>query len=101
MLETAGGDPPTTINIKSWRITFSANHQWTYSDEMTDKFAGMRLNGSGTWEIKSGVLEYTAGTNKGRSTPTIRQQTLTLSPDPVVMLGGKTPMVTTYSKGKL
>src|ERR1700676_3039593 len=51
VLETVGGDPPATINIKSWRIVFSTNHQWTYSGEMTGKFAGMQLNGSGTWEI--------------------------------------------------
>jgi hypothetical protein len=96
VLETVGGDPPATINIKSWRIVFSANHQWTYSGEMTGRFAGMQLNGSGAWEISSGVLEYTAGANKGRSTPTIRQRILTLSPDPVVMPDGKKPAVTTY-----
>src|SRR6185369_14263158 len=74
VLETVGGKPPATINIKSWRIVFSTNHRWTYSGEMTGNFAGMQVNGSGTWAISSGVLEYTAGANKGRSTPTIRQR---------------------------
>jgi hypothetical protein len=101
VLETVGGDPPATINIKSWQIAFSTNHQWTYSGDMTGRFAGMQLNGSGTWEISSGVLEYTAGANKGRSKPTIRQRTLTLSPDPVVMPDGKRPVVTTYKQAKL
>jgi hypothetical protein len=101
LLETVGGDPPGTINIKSWRIVFSTNQQWTYSGEMTGKFAGMHLNGSGTWKVSSGVLEYTAGENKGRLTPTIRQRILTLSPDPVVMPDGKTPVVTTYKHANL
>jgi hypothetical protein len=96
VLETVGGEPPATINIKSWRIVFSTNHQRTYSGEMTGKFAGMQLNGSGAWEISSGVLEYTAGESKGQLTPTIRQRILTLSPDPVIMPDGKTPVVTTY-----
>ena len=98
VLETVGGDPPATINMRSWRIVFSTNHQWTYSGEMTGKFAGMEVNGSGTWKISSGVLEYTAGENKGQSTPTIRQRILTLSPDPVVMPDGKTPVFTTYRR---
>jgi hypothetical protein len=98
VLETVGGKPPGAVNIKSWRIKFSTNEQWTYSGEMTERFGGMQLSGSGSWKISSGSLEYTAGNNKGRSIPTIQDGTLTLSPDPVVMPDGKSPIVTTYKK---
>jgi hypothetical protein len=101
ILETVGGKPPGAVNLKSWRITFSTNQfstnqQWNYSGEMTERFGGMQVSGSGSWKISSGVLEYTAGANTGRSIPKIRDRTLTLSPDPVVMPDGKTPVVTTY-----
>jgi hypothetical protein len=98
ILETVGGKLPGAVNIKSWRISFSINQQWNYSGEMTERFGGMQLSGSGSWRISSGVLEYTAGANKGRCIPTIRNRTLTLSPDPVVMPDGKTPTMTTYKK---
>jgi hypothetical protein len=98
-LETVAGKPANSINIQTWRITFSASQQWTYFGEMTERFGGMRLSGSGTWKIVSGELEYTAGENKGRSNVMIKNGVLTLSPDPVVMPDGKTPAVTTYKRG--
>jgi len=98
VLETVGGSPPSTVNIKSWRINFSANQKWTYSGEMTGPFGGAQVSGSGTWTISAVVLEYTAGNNKGQSIVTIQNGTLTLSPDPVIMPDGKTPTVTKYRR---
>ena len=99
ILETAAGQPPASVNIKTWRIDFSADGKWTYAGEMTGQFGGVRVNGSGSWKIVSDALEYTAGDNKGSSKPTIKNGILTLSPDPVVTPGGKTPVVTTYRRG--
>lgn len=100
ILETVAGKPPVSSNVKTWRINFAANHQWTYSGEMAGVFDGTRVNGSGTWEIVSGALDYTAGSNKGTSKLTIKNGTLTLTPDPVIMPGGKTPAETTYKRGR-
>ncbi len=100
ILETVAGKPPGLVNIKTWRITFSANQQWTYGGEMDGPFGGVSVNGSGSWKIVSDELDYTAGDNKGRSKLTIGKGILTLTPDPVVsMPGGKTSAVTTYKKG--
>ena len=67
---------------------------------MDEQLGELRVNGSGSWKIVSGELEYTAGSNKGRSKLTIAKDILTLTPDPVVtMPGGKASAVTTYKKG--
>jgi hypothetical protein len=100
-LETVGGGPPGASNIKSWQIVFSADNQWTYSGEMTGTFAGMQVNGSGTWGVISGVLDYSVEGSEGRSTATIRERILTLTPDPVIMPDGKTAAVTTYRQAKI
>ena len=100
ILETVAGKPPGSINIKTWRISFTANQQWTYGGEMNEKFGGMKLSGSGSWKIIANELEYAAGSNKGRSKLRIDNGVLILTPDPVVtMPGGKFPAVTTYKKG--
>jgi hypothetical protein len=101
VLETIGGGPPGASNIKSWMIVFFANNQWTYAGEMTGIFAGLQVNGSGTWEISLGVLDYTVEGDKGRSMAAIRERILTLSPDPVIVPDGKTPVVTTYGQARL
>jgi hypothetical protein len=99
VLQSVGGNPPSTVNIKSWQITFSTNQQWVCAGEMSGTSGGVKVSGSGTWKITSGTLEYTAGDNKGRSLPAIQDGTLTLSPDPVIMPdGGKTQTVTTYKR---
>jgi len=98
VLETAGGEPPSVLAIKSWRINFSADQRWTYAGEMTGRFAGMQLRGSGEWRINSTLPEYSAGANKGQSKVIIRDRLLTLSPDPVVMPEGKTRVVPTYKR---
>jgi hypothetical protein len=98
VLETAGGESPGVLAIKSWRINFSGDQRWTYAGEMTGRFAGMQVRGSGEWRINSNLLEYSAGANKGQSKVIIHDRLLTLSPDPVVMPEGKTRVVTTYRK---
>jgi hypothetical protein len=98
VLETVGGQPPGVFAIRSWRINFSPDQRWTYAGEMTGRFAGMQLRGSGEWRLNSTLLEYSAGANKGQSKVIIRDGSLTLTPDPVVMPEGKTRVVTTYQR---
>jgi hypothetical protein len=98
VLETVGGVPPSAVAIKEWRISFSADKKWAYSGEMTGRFAGTQLSGSGQLKLRSDVLLYSAGANKGESKVTVKDKILTLSPDPIVMPDGKTPAVTTYKR---
>jgi hypothetical protein len=96
LLKTVGGRSPDVVAIKTWRISFSGDQQWTYSGEMTGRFAGMQVSGSGRWTLQSDVLNYAAENNKGESKITVKDGVLTLSPDPVIAPGGKTRVVTTY-----
>src|SRR5262249_29411978 len=83
-LKTVDNQSPSEINIKSWLIEFSDKQKWTYSGEMTGQYAGMALQGSGTWSINGGLLDYTAGDNKGQTKISIQSDMLILTPDPVV-----------------
>ena len=103
VLKTINGLPPSNLQIKDWRIDFLTNQHWTYSGEMTGHFTGMKLSGEGSWRIQSdssGSLEYTAGENSGRSTITLRNGLLRLSPDPVIVQDGKNPVTTTYKRAQ-
>ena len=98
VLETVNGRPPKTVNIASWRISFATNRHWTFGGEMAGRFQGMQINGSGSWDIESGILQWVAENRKGQSKATIQGAILTLSPDPVITPGGKSPAVTTYRR---
>ncbi len=88
-LTRAGEGDPASINIKTFRIEFREDGSWTYRGEM---------EGSGKWTMKEQSLEYTAGDNKGISSVSVSGNRLTLSPDPVIAVGGKTGVTTTYKR---
>ena len=97
-LRTVAGRPPSTINIKAWEISFSPNGKWKYSGEMTGSFAGMRVEGSGSWTVKNDILSYSAGATHGTCKIAIKARALSFSPDPVLMPDGKTPVNTEYER---
>jgi hypothetical protein len=86
--------------MKTWRVNFLPNKQWSFSGTMNENFGGMAVNGEGTWSLVSGELEYTAGSNHGRTKLAIAEGILTLSPDPIIRPDGKTPAVATYRQQK-
>jgi len=88
-LKAVGGKDPATIAIKSWQVEFREQGNWIYSGSMTGKWEGMKLSGSGKWSLQGNHLEYTAGVNTGKATVHINNDSLVLSPDPVVRLNGK------------
>ncbi|HJZ97893.1 MAG TPA: lipocalin family protein [Candidatus Solibacter sp.] len=97
-LESIEGKPPTSEDIETWTVEFKPDGNWSYTGQMTQRFARMPLGGAGTWKLNSGVLEYSSGNNKGRSTVTLGDG-LTLSPDPVIAPdGGKYRVVTVYKR---
>jgi len=98
-LKTVGGKDLAAINLQFYRAEFLENGEWTYSGAMAGSLSGMKMRGSGTWNIQSGNFNYTAGQNKGQSKITIQDNILTLSPDPVV-LDPKNEAVTTYERVK-
>ncbi len=95
-LKTVGGGNPATLDIKSWQLEFREQGKWIYSGAMTGKFDGMTLNGSGTWLLQGNQMEYTAGANRGKTTVHVDNNSLVLSPDPVVRLNGKEAVETQY-----
>ena len=97
-LKSVAAHPPSALNIRSWKIAFGRDGRWTYSGEMMGRFDGMKLRGDGSWNTKGRRLSYTAGANHGETEFTIKNDFLTLSPDPVVMPDGKTRVTTTYQK---
>jgi len=98
-LKTVGGKDLAAINLQSYRVEFLENGEWKYSAAMAGSLSGMKMQGSGTWNIQSGNFDYTAEQNKGQSKITIQGNILTLSPDPVV-LDPKNKAVTTYERVK-
>lgn len=88
-LKAVGGKDSATIAIKSWQVEFREQGNWIYSGSMTGKWEGMKLSGSWTWLLQGNRLEYTAGANTGKATVHIDNDSLVLSPDPVVRLNGK------------
>ncbi len=95
-LKAVGGKDPATIAIKSWQVEFREQGNWIYSGSMTGKWEGMKLSGSGTWPLQGNHLESTAGVNTGKATVHIDNDSLVLSPDPVVRLNGKEAVETQY-----
>ena len=100
-LKSVDGASPTTIDVKSYKAEFLKDGAWKFFCEMGGRYAGMQLEGSGKWQIINGSLHCTAGANQNKSKLTIENQILKLSPDPVLLRGGKTPLTTTYQKEKL
>jgi len=99
-LKRVAGESPSKINIKTWQIEFSENGDWKYSGSMTGQYEGMELNGSGKYKISENIFEYTAGNNNGKSKIEIKDNILTLSPDPVVKPKGKDDVMTIYEQVK-
>jgi hypothetical protein len=89
--------PPTRLNIKSLRITFSPDGNWVGTSEMQGAFAGMSLELGGKWSISDGVLSFTSGDNSGKTRPTLTGTQLTLNPDFTLVDGGK-EVIATYEQ---
>jgi hypothetical protein len=83
-LASVNGAPISTQQLKSHQVHFVEDGTWTFTSEMTGRYEGMHLEGSGTWKFSEATLEYTAGANSGVSTATMDASTLTLDPDPVI-----------------
>jgi hypothetical protein len=87
-LKTVASNPPSKLNVRSWRIAFAPDGRWTYSGDMMGRFEGMKLSGRGSWNTQGARLSYTASNNQVQSEFTVKNEVL-ISPDPVVMPDGK------------
>ena len=87
---------PSKMFIKEYKMTFLPDGNWSFNSELTGKYAGMKMNGSGTWRVKEETLIYTAGDNSGKSQIEIKDGILRLNPDPVVVFNGIEPVATIY-----
>jgi len=95
-LSEVNGSTPGSVHIETYRATFSRDGTWSYEAQMKDPFQGMEMKGNGRWQIKNHRLAWTAGANSGESIFSCDGPTLTLDPDPVIVLGGADPARTTY-----
>lgn len=99
-LKSVSKESPDKININSWQIEFFPDGKWSYSGSMSGQFEGMELKGSGKYKISDNKIEYTAGENKGISEFEIKNDEITLNPDPIVKPNGTDDAITVYKKLK-
>lgn len=97
-LQTINGQSPISQNIESYQVQFLNDNTWSYSAKMGGVYQGMEMKGSGTWELNSDTLQYVAGANHGQCKVTLRNDLLTVSPDPVISPNGKEAAVTIYAR---
>jgi len=95
-LRTFADAPPTAHNIKTYEVAFLPDHTWTFSAVMTGDWEGMRMEGSGSWSVDAGQLDYTAGANSGSSVISWRDGSLVLDPDPVLRDQARQPGTAVY-----
>ena len=89
---------PHIINIETWSITFKEDGSWSYGGTMSGKAKGTKLEGSGQWKLQGGTLEVTAEEHSTTCEVIFRNNELTLSPDPVLMVNGENYVQTLYQR---
>lgn len=99
-LTMVNGQNPASINLKTYEIEFLKDNHWKLEAAMKADSQGRikRLKSAGIWKIDNGVMSYTVGRNKGVTKLTLKDDSLTLSPDPAIRPGGKTLATTAYAR---
>jgi hypothetical protein len=96
-LKSTSKGKPEQLNIETYTASFNSDGSWIFKSSLNGKFAGMTVEGAGSWSITGSTLNYTAGDNSGSSTIVIKDGILYLSPDPVVLFNGSEQIKTEYS----
>lgn len=96
------GQSPAPFNVKTWELTIDRNGKWSFAGEMQGPWAGMVLSGDGTWKVVApGRIDYTAGEVHGTLSFELMADSLTLSPDPVLVKpGGRMSVVARYQRAR-
>jgi hypothetical protein len=94
----AGGEPPGAVQIKSLELEILSDGTWRFESAMEGQFAGMSLNGGGTWSLANGVITHRSGGSLETSTARLNGRVLVLDPDLAVRRGGTVEVAGEYER---
>jgi len=97
-LQFADFQNPGHIHIAEHYLDIRPDGTVEFASKMSGQFAGMTLNGCGTWTQNGDILSWTIGENTTDTSFTLRSDVLAFDCDPVLLKEGKTPMSTEYSR---
>src|SRR4029077_16633288 len=78
-LASVNHNPPSSVQVEAWSITFNPDGTFRYRRSLTGASAGLRVVCHGTWKLTSpGRIEFTVGNNRSRCTLEMRGEELSL-----------------------